>query len=144
MAGELILPPTGNDLIDSLRGLQLVADQIDDPDRKIAHIKTAIGVIAAGQLIGKQMMVEAATIFARDPDHDPNERILFREGMLFIASLSVFSYMLDQDIPVDSLTLQFVSPDVLGVMPEEAPNFKALTFQVPILSIDSCMLAEVA
>ena len=75
MAGEFILPPTGNEMIDSLRGLQLVADQIDDPDRKIAHIKTAIGVIAAGQLIGKQM-VEAATIFAQDSDRAPDERIL--------------------------------------------------------------------
>lgn len=144
MAGEFILPTSGNEVIDNLRGLQLIADQIDDPDRKIAHVKTAIGILAAGQLIGKQMLVEAATIFAQDPDRDPNERILFGQGMLFIARLSVFSYMMDHDIPVDSMTLQFVSPEVFGVMPEEAPSFKALTFQVPILSIDSCILAEAA
>jgi hypothetical protein len=64
--------------------------------------------------------------------------------MLFIASLGLFGYMIDQDLPVDSLTLQFVAPEVFGVPPEEVPKFKSLTFQVPVLAIDSCILAEAA
>ena len=143
MAGELLLPPSGNEIVDVLRGAQLVADTIDDPDAKIAHIKKTVGFLAANQLLGKQMLVDAATIYAQSPYETARDQFRF-QGLLFVAKLEVFGYMLDDDIPVDSLTLNFDEPEVFGVSPEDSPSFKILTFQVPVLAIDRCVLTEAA
>ncbi len=143
MAGEILLPPTGNEIVDVLRGAQLVADTIDDPDIKIAHIKKTVGFLAAGQLLGRQMLVDAATIFAHSPFEMAGDQYLF-QGLLFVAKLQVYGYMLDEEIPVDSLTLNFNEPEVFGVAPEDSPSFKLLNFQVPVLAIDRCVLTEAA
>lgn len=143
MAGELLLPPTGNEIVDELRGIQLIADMIDDPDAKIRRVRNTVRLVAAHQLLGRQMMVDAATLYAHVPFEASNEQYRF-EGLLFIAKLNIIGYMLDEDIPVDSLTLNFESPEVFGVSPEDNPSFEILTFQVPVLSIDRCLLAEAA
>lgn len=143
MSGELILPPSGNDMVDSLRSLQIVADTIDTPNDKIAHVRRAIRALAAGSLLGKQMMVDGVTVYAANPDAQPDERVIYR-NMLFIGRLNVFSYLLDDDIPVDSLTLNFDTPAVVGASQDDSSYFERLTMQVPVLAIDSCVLAEVA
>ncbi len=143
MSGEFILPSSGNDVVDSLRDLQIVADTMDEPDDKIAHIRLAIGLLAADALIGKQTMIDAAMVYAANPDAQPDELIIFR-NMLFIGRLNVFSYLLDDDIPVDSLTLKFEKPAVVGASPDDSLQFERFSMQVPILAIDSCVMAEVA
>jgi hypothetical protein len=144
MSGELLLPPTGNEIVDSLRGLQMVADSIDDRDAKVAHVKKTLQFIDAWQLLGKQMMVSSLMTFGKNPDQGDDIRTFFKDEMLFLGQLNTMTYMLDDNIPVDSLALAFDLPEVIGVAPEECERFRVLRLQVPILAIETCVLAEVA
>ncbi len=84
-------------------------------------------------------MVSAAQAFAKHPDYEPDDRILFDTELFFIGQLNQFGYIYDPDIPVDSLALNFIKPEVIGLSADESPAFKKLTLQVPVLSITSCV-----
>lgn len=98
-----VFPSTGNDVIDTLRGLQFVVDYIDDPDLKIAKVRQGIQLTKAASLCNHNYMVSTTD---------------------------------------DSLSLNFLHPDVIGVEPEEVDAFKVLTFKIPILAIETCINAE--
>lgn len=135
--------PTGFEPVDSLKGLQVIADKINDPSAKVAHVRKALKLMGAGALLEHQFMVGANEIWAKQPD-EPSDLIHFTEGLLFIGQLDAFSYMLDPDVPIDSLSLNFTMPEVWGVASEDVEQFKALKFQVPVLAIDSYLSAEAA
>lgn len=135
--------PTGMDRVDSLKGLQLVADTYDNPEEKLTHIRNALGSMGAHDLLEHQFMVAAAEVWAR-PRFDSRRLIHFGEGFLFIAKLEAVGYLLDPHVPLDTLSLNFTDPEVWGIDEVDAPDFKVLKFQVPVLAIDSCMSAEAA
>lgn len=136
-------PPTGVERVDSLKGLQPVVDTIDNPDEKISHIRNTLGIMGTHDLLEHQFMVGAAEVWAR-PRFDSRRLIHFGEGFLFIAKLEAVGYLLDPNVPLDTLSLNFSDPEVWGVDELDAPDFKTLKFQVPVLAIDSCMSAEAA
>lgn len=135
---------SGHGIIDSLQDLQIIADRINDPETKIGHVRQIMGILAARELIGEQFMVSSAMALAQRPDDDPSQRILFNRGMLFVARLESYNYLLDYGIPIDSLTLTFQEPEVIDVLPEDSPAFKTLTLQVPVRAIDSFISTKAA
>lgn len=136
--------PTGNGIIDELQGLQIVADTIDVIDRKIAHVRGAMGLLAAKTLLGRQFMISTAQVLGKDPDAEPDDRILYNDGLLFIAELDSFGYLVDHGIPIDSLALNFLHPEVFGIDDRTEQLIRGFTFQVPVLAIESCISAEAA
>ncbi len=144
MANQFNLQPTGNEIIDGLQGLQIVADHIDVIDKKIAHVKGAMGLLAARTLLGRQFMISTAQVLGKDPDAQPDDRILYSNGLLFIAELDSFGYLLDHGIPIDSLSLNFLHPEVIGIDDRTERLIRGFTFQVPVLAIESCISAEAA
>lgn len=129
--------PTGFEVIDSVKGLQLTADVIDDPDAKIKHVRNMLKVIGAGDILGSLLMISASEVWGKQPDSS-GELIRFEDGLLFVGELDEFGYMLDPTIPLDSLSLNFRRPEVWAVDAEDALAFRALKLQVPVLAIDSC------
>lgn len=134
---------TGFEAVDSLKGLQVLADKIDDPTIKIEHVRKVLRLIGAPALLHRQFMVGANEVWA-SPAEASRDLLHFKDGFLFVGQLDEFGYMLDPDVPLDSLSLNFNQPEVWGVNSEEAERFKALTFQVPVLAIDSYFSTEAA
>jgi hypothetical protein len=135
------LQPTGNDLVDSLRDLQVFLDSIDDIDKKIVTLKQGIHIIKAADLLGGQFMVSTMQTFGHNLDESPDNYTLFESGLTFCADLDAFGYLKDDGIPVDTLTLDFTNPDVFEAISDEQAHkrFRALKLQVPVLAIDTCM-----
>jgi hypothetical protein len=138
-----MLTTTFEALVESMQGLQRIADEkIDDPDQKIHYIRAGVRILGAGEFIDTKVMVTAATVMAKTNMATESERLLFSSGLMFIGNLSLYGYLFDPDLPIDSLALNFTEPDVIGIGPEEVPTFQKMTFQVPVLAIDSCLAAE--
>jgi len=141
MSSEFGLSPTGHEIIDALQGLQKVADNIDREDQRIAHVRRAIGFLSARTLLGGQFMVSALQVLAKDPDTAPDDRVLFDQNMVFIAELDSYGYLLDNGVPVDSLALNFLHPEIIGLDEIDERKMRDFTFQVPVLAIESCCTA---
>ena len=141
MSSEFGLNPTGHEIIDALQGLQKVADNIDREEQKIAHIRRAIGLLSARTLLGGQFMVSALQVLAKDPDTAPDDRVLFDQNMVFIAELDSYGYLLDNGVPVDSLALNFLHPEIIGLDEIDERKMRDFTLQVPVLAIESCCTA---
>lgn len=135
---------TGLEIVDSLQGLQKIADTIPDVNIKLSRIRWGIGVLAAGSLLEHHYLVSSAQVIGREPDASPSDIIMFDRGMLFIAQLDSFGYLLDDDIPVDCLSLNFVEPEIFGADARDAKVMKPLIFQVPVRAIDLFCSAETA
>lgn len=139
MSSEFGLNPTGHEIIDALQGLQRVADNIDHVDKKIDHIRTAIANMAARTLLGRQFMVSSFQLLGKDPDNAPDERKLFDRNIVFVAELNSYGYLLDDDIPIDCLSLNFLHPEVIGLDDIDDRKMRTFTLQVPVLAIESCV-----
>jgi len=129
---------------ESLVGLQKMADSIGDPFQKVEQVKKALGFMAARKLLDHQYMVNANLVLASKADMPPMELLKFSDGLFFVGLLDAYSYMLDPDLPMDSLALNFKQPDVIGILPEEVEAFKSLQLRVPVLAIDTFVSAEAA
>ncbi len=141
MYGDLEPISTGNSVIDDLRGLQMVVDQMDDPDLKIRRVRQGIELMPAFDLLEKQFYVTTAQTFTKHPNAPSSDRQLFTQEFILVGTLASFGYMLDQDVPVDSLVLNFKDSEVLGVNSHDSQVFRILTFQIPILAIEACIEA---
>ena len=139
MSSEFGLIPTGHEIIDALQGLQIMADNIEPVEQKIDHIRSAIAHLAARTLLGKQFMVSTLQVLGKDPDTEPDDRVFFNQNMIFIAELDSYGYLLDNGVPVDSLALNFLHPEVIGLDEVDEQKIRDFTFQVPILAIESCI-----
>ena len=119
----------------------MTADQIDDPDAKIKHVRNMLQIVGAAELLGRPFMVDATEVWGKRPDTQ-RELIRFTDGLLFVGQLKAFGYMVDPDIPIDSLSLNFSAPEVLGVDLEDEFAFKSLSLQVPVLAVARCTAAS--
>lgn len=141
MSEEFNYSPTGYDFFDSLKGLQKIANEIIDPEHKIERVRKTLGIVMARQQIEKQFMVSSQRLFIKYPDESPDSRKLCNRELMFIGKLDAFAYMLDKDVPIDSLVLNFINSEVIGVDEKASKVLRTLTLQVPILALESCMEA---
>ena len=137
MSHETDVPSEAEDLIDWLIGIQKVANEILDVERKVGQVREALATLSIAPLIDQQFFIDCALIFAKDPDLATDERHMFPRGMAFTGRLDGFHYLLDYEVPVDSLTVNFLEPSIMDPDIERRDEFKAQTFQVPVMAIDS-------
>ncbi len=130
------------EIVESLQGLQKVADKIDSPDQKIEHVLRVCNFLHAHELLKKQFMVDSLQAFSHSINQPSTQLTLFQRGLIFVGRLDSFNYLQDYDIPVDSLTLSFSQPHVLDIDPEDSNTFQPLKLLVPILAIQSCIEAS--
>lgn len=86
-------------------------------------------------------MVNTLQVLGKDPDSAPDDLLFYNSNITFVAKLGALRYLLDYDIPVDSLTLSFANPKVLGLDERDERKLRAFTFQVPVLAIEACISA---
>lgn len=141
MSAEFNYSPTGYDFFDSLKGLQKIASEIIDPDHKIERVRKTLGIVMASKQIEKQFMVISQRLFIKNPDESPDSLKLYDREFMFIGQLDTFSYMFDEDVPVDSLVLNFINNDVIGADEKVSKVLRTMTLQVPILALESCVEA---
>ena len=141
MSAEFNYSPTGYDFFDSLKGLQKIASEIIDPDHKIERVRKTLGIVMASKQIEKQFMVISQRLFIKNPDESQDSLKLYNREFMFIGQLDTFSYMFDEDVPVDSLVLNFINNDVIGADENVSKVLRTMTLQVPILALESCVEA---
>ena len=137
--GEL-LKPTGVDAFDSLRGLQLVADRIQDPDARIKRIATGIGVLGCHTLMGHTYLVTARGVYAQLPDEPARTMRYLPGNVSLLGQLDELRYL---GAPVDELVLNFIGPDVWDVGSGAAEFLRSCNIRVPVLSLATAMSAEI-
>jgi len=103
--------------------------------QKFDIIKRATGQIATRTLLDKQFMVNTLQVLGQDPNSAPDDLLVYNSNITFVAKLGALRYLLDYDIPVDSLTLSFANPKVLGLDERDERKMRTFTFQVPVLAI---------
>lgn len=134
---------TGNIIIDELQGLQRVIDGYDDFEAKLERVRQGIHLVGAHSLLEQSCLVVAHQALGKSEDDAPEDRMLYQDGLMFTASLDAFSYLFDRDIPIDSLSCNFRTPDLLEAQQgPEVEAFQRLTLQVPVLAIETLVCVE--
>lgn len=132
---------TGNETVDLLRGVQLTARHIADVDNRIAKVQSTLNFIGAERLIGRELLVRCAWALAHEQDQAQNDHLLVYQPMLFAGQLDEFAYVVDEDVPIDSLTLDFTQPTLIDACQD---GLKRIRLKVPILAITECITIEAA
>ena len=136
MTADFYLPLLGNEALDSLREVQLVADNIDDFELKKAYLAKSVKEVSTENLLDEVFEVESAKVIGTLEALDRPRRFMFSEGMRFIGRAATYNYFVNPEEMIDYLTVTFTEPVVLR--PEVvAVDFELFTFQVPVLAIDS-------
>ena len=136
---ESVFGSTGHEMVDTLRGLQIMARDIGDPDKRIEYVRETLKLVGATDILGDELLVTASDIWGRRPDAPPGHLIPFRHSLTFVAKAHEFGYLYDPTVPLDTLTINFEHPEVWGVVPDHVPALRGLIFRVPVLAIQSCM-----
>jgi len=138
-----LFPPSGTDTIDQLKAVQHLADRnFSDIDKKLKYVQRATAAIGLRALLEHQFMIEADAAFGAHLDASPKTLMRFNQGLMFIGMLELPRYLYDEDVPLDSLTLDFVHPEVFGVSQDDAPAFHRLRLSVPVLAINTCISTD--
>jgi hypothetical protein len=136
--------PIGSDaeIIRRFRIAQEAANVYTDPDEKVRQAPVLLDSLDLFDLKGREFMADAALVFGRKPNYPPNVHKLFPTGFLFMGVLDNYGNLVDDDVPIDAITANFVNPEVVGVLPDEVPGFSRLTFEVPFLAFNSLVAIE--
>lgn len=131
------IPAFGNEALDSLRNLQLILDNIDDPRLKKECAREAVAEVPSEGLIDEHFEVESAMVVGSlYLDGYRPRRYLFNHGMRFIGKAAAYNYFRNPYELVDCLTVRFIEPEV--ILPEHNQgDFDLFTFEVPVLAIDA-------
>lgn len=124
------------EVIENLQNLQRMVMKEPSFDAKIVRMQSGIELFGLNNLYEERLWVEAQDVFGRSVDAAPDSLIRLEKGLSSIATLMVPSYMYDESIPIDSLMLQFRSPESLYIAPEDAKLFRNFVLRVPVLAIE--------
>jgi len=136
----LELPNTGDFTINSLQALQVLANRIPDTELRIGRTLKIASHVGALGLLDKECMLSTAMTYAAEPGEDSLSH-MFPVPMIFSGKVANIRYLYSPETPVDSLALDVVSPRLFDDLSPEVEAFRQLTFQVPILAIQSCIVA---
>jgi len=135
-----LFPTSGTEIVDELKALQYLTDKRSlTPSQKFDRIRKGAATLALHELLARQFFVNADTVLGQHPDASPNTLQVFRHGMVFVGVLDASRYMYDEDVPLDSLMLDFVEPDILEIETEDIPHFKEMRLMIPVLAITTCL-----
>jgi hypothetical protein len=134
---------TGHEVVDGLRALQIAALAIDDTKARLHAIQSGVHKLRPAEtLLGRRLIIDSGLVLAREPDSDPRSLIIFNKGLLFEAEAESLAMFVDDDIPLNDLTLDFSGPELIMTdTPEEAAYFRRLAFKVPVMGIANVIAA---
>lgn len=138
------LPFSPDEILPRLRSVEELHHRFaDDPDRSSYEVQ-AIDALELGCLVGRQVFINSALAFARRPDQPVHTRLMFPTGFLILGQIVHYATLTDEEIPLDSVTVNLRNAEVIDIAPEEVAVFKKLEFEIPILAINSLVYAEAA
>jgi len=130
-------PQTGVPFLDTLQFAQPLLSQIEDAGTKRQRAMRTVERTDAKDMLGRYFRVDTLMAYGRRPEAQPGELILYTARMRFVGCLAAFGYMLDSELPVDTLTLHFDDPVLADVAPsEQLLAFSQQQLRVPVLAID--------
>ena len=132
----------GIETFDSLKGLQGVVGAIRNPDEKLKRVADGVKLLGAGALLGHLYLVTAREAYVGPLGQTGDVTRLTRE-MTFISELDELRYLLDPDVPVDTLMLDFASPEAWYAGAEDIGPLRDCRLQVPVLSLATAVSAEI-
>jgi hypothetical protein len=124
-------------VIDAVQSLQRMSANVDNTDARMRFIMRSFSHTGASGLLGRPLMIDSSLALGYDPDNAPDTRTLFQRGLLFSGVVSSYNYMVDERIPLNDLAICF--EDTSLVRPGGAEQPVALSLQVPVLAIRSCV-----
>lgn len=124
------------EIIENLQNLQRVVAREPSFDAKIAKMQSGVYLFGLSSLYEKRLWVDAKDVLGRSVDEAPDSLIRLEKGLSFIATLTMPSYMYDESIPIDSLMLQFRSPESLYIPHDDTELFRNFVLRVPVLATE--------
>lgn len=131
-----------------LQHLQVMTEAIDDPVKRELAAKTAVGLVPTSEIIGRYFGVKTTLAIGRSDDLPANRRLVYEQGLHFLAKATGIDYYRNYDVPVDSVVIDFKNVHTMIDRAEyeidediteeymEAP--KLIDVRVPILAIQAC------
>ncbi len=129
---------TGLAIVDSLQGVQMMANNINAAERKLEYVRNSVAIIGALSLKGTKLFVSAAEWWVEQPDPTYS---YFKYPFTLRAEVTALTYLYDLEVPVDSLSLKVNPIEVLYVNLDDEAAFLDSIINVPVLSIITAQAA---
>ncbi|MDL2363336.1 MAG: hypothetical protein QFB86_03070 [Patescibacteria group bacterium] len=137
MSHENRLPFSENEIIPRLRAVQEVFMKNDDPIKQTENTKVALAALDLDQLLGETLLIDSSLAFARRPDESLDTRMMYPSGFMFLGRLIGYAQLVDEDVPVNAVTVNFSNPDIITLPSEEAIGMRRLQLEIPVLAINT-------
>lgn len=129
---------TGNQILDEVAVLQMDAGKYPAGRDKIDYIFDAVRSSRAGSLLGRTYFINSLMAFGKVHDAKPRTHILFPDGLVFTGLAAAYRYMLDEETPMDCITVCFEDVSI-GEARIAGDIVPLAQIQVPVLAIQSCI-----
>jgi hypothetical protein len=133
---ERIFTTTGNEIIDNLQRVQVAALMKPNPLDRIEHVRQWAPMLGSTELQQKECQLLTSETFIAPLGSD-GLSIKLQRQMLITGSLAVFRYMQDTEVPIDSIIMDIVHPQILDADPEDQAIFDRHILRVPVLAVQA-------
>jgi hypothetical protein len=144
MSFEFTPPPTGHEVIDHLRDIQLVARTITDPLEKAQFISQAIvnsQLELEEGLYCTELEVGSTTVLGAIRERNQLRRFKFLDALKFHGVPFSCNFLVGSQESASCVAVSFALPRV--VEPEvAAAEYSKFTFEVPVLAINEVEILQ--
>jgi len=134
----------------SLQHLQVITQAINDPLQRERAVKQALRLTPLQEVVGKFFGVKTSLAIVDAEDLPRNKRRVYEQGLDFYGKASSVSYYRNNDVPVDSLVIDFNSvhtmidradiEDEIDLSETIVEGCEMLSVRVPIMAIRACAI----
>jgi hypothetical protein len=135
-------PHTGNSVIDSLQVLQaklIMRDSLTEKER-LDQFRIGVRLADPTEYIDQDFMVSGLLALGRSLDSTTRKREVLKD-ITFMGRLTAVKYLnyLDDKIQIDSMTVNFVNPEILASEDPVPEGIERMLMELPVLGIKSCI-----
>lgn len=133
------LPPTGNQIIDALRIIDLQALAIIDIQEKADFIETEASKVPMEEIIDEKFLVLSHTVVVRKLGENIHTRLLFDNGgLMFIGTVLMRNHFASKEAGLDCITIDYYNPQLAGGEVPDQTKISQNIFQLPVREAALC------
>ena len=133
-----------------LQHLQAITEALKDPEQRERAAKSALQLTPLQDVVGKFFGVKTSLAIADAEDLPRNKRRIYEQGLEFYGKAAAVSYYRNNDVPVDSLVIDFSTvhtmidradiEDEIDLTETIIEGSEIFSVRVPILAIRACAI----
>jgi hypothetical protein len=132
---------TGNEIIDSMQGVQRMVRPLPTLEMKTAQIRQVLRLLPLEDLYNHVLSINARRVFFPSDDRPEDYRDV-AENVELVAQVEepsrALKYAYDEDAPIDSLSVYFVNPILVEFDAEKVLGYRPQRAQIAVEDIWAC------